>query len=432
MASRKKINEKKKIDSKEFFEAITQIAEAKQIDADFLFEQFNEAIIKAAKKADEVARKQYEAKKRQDFKKRKAERLKRYLAGEITEEEAYAEEDADQAALEAEAEKDPSENETVRCEINKEDRTIRIFRKYRIVEEIDGLYELTVDQIENYRPKNDKKVYGVGDILELEIEEPEILGRLFAMNVKGMIRQGISEEEKRRKTKEINDKDKEVVTAKVISVDESTGDAKIQIGINYFTLKRADQLADDKLVAGQDIKVYVYVSVEKRGEGSEDKVYANISRREPGMVKRLFEMEVPEISEGIVEIVSVSREAGSRTKIAVSSVNPEIDAVGACIGHKGQRVNVIIKELCGEKIDVIPYNADPVKYIASALLPAKTISVTVKESDDGQKNLCEVIVPNSQLSLAIGNKGQNVRLAAKLTGWKIDIKPENDIFNTVG
>lgn len=428
MASRKKVNEKKKIDSKEFFEAITQIAETKQIEADFLFEQFNEAIMKATKKSDEVARKQYEAKKRQEFKKRKAERLKRYLAGEISEEDAYAEEEADQAALESEAEKDPSENETIRCEINKEEHTIRIFRKYRVVEAIDGLYELTVDQIDNYRKKGDKRTYGVGDIFEIEIEEPEVLGRLFAMNVKGMIRQAIIEEEKRRKTKEINDKDKEVVTAKVNSVDEATRDARIQIGLNFFTLKSADQLPTDKLVPGQDVKVYVYVSTEKRGEGAEDKVYANISRREPGMVKRLFEMEVPEISDGTVEIVSVSREAGSRTKIAVSSTKADVDPVGACIGPRGQRVNVIIKELNGEKIDVIPFSEDPKKYIAAALSPAKVSSVTVVDSPDGQKNSCEVVVPNSQLSLAIGNKGQNVRLAAKLTGWKIDIKPEIDIF----
>ena len=139
-------------------------------------------------------------------------------------------------------------------------------------------------------------------------------------------------------------------------------------------------------------------------------------------------MEVPEISDGTVEIVAVSREAGSRTKIAVSAVKANVDPLGACIGPRGQRINVIIRELRGEKIDVIPYNDDPSKYIAAALSPAKVVEVTIEKGEDGVKNACSVTVPNDQLSLAIGNKGQNVRLAAKLTGWKIDIKPEDDRF----
>ena len=152
---------------------------------------------------------------------------------------------------------------------------------------------------------------------------------------------------------------------------------------------------------------------------------AMISRTHPDLVKRLFETEVPEIYDGTVEIKSVSREAGSRTKLAVLSHNPDVDAVGACIGTRGARVSNIVEELGGEKIDIVEYDEDPAKFIAAALSPATVLSVTGAE--DGSHS-CRVTVPDSQLSLAIGNRGQNVRLAAKLTGWKIDIKPESGFF----
>ena len=425
MASRKKKVESKKINAKEFFAAIEQIAAEKMIDPEFIYAQFRDALVKAAKRADAEERKQYEAKKRREFKRRKAERLQRFLAGEITEEEAYAEEDADQALLEAEAEKDPSENETVGCEIDPEKQVVRIFKKYKVVDVVEAYNEITVEQVEELRQSGDEKEYRPGDVFEIEIEEPEIFGRLFAMNVKGIIHQGISEEERARKAKDIGEKDKEVVTAKVQYVDSDTGDARILIGRDFFTIRRNDQLPNDRLQPDQDIKVYV--SVEKVN-GDDGRAYANISRRDPGMVKRLFEMEVPEISDGTIEIVAVSREAGSRTKISVRSENKNVDPIGACIGPRGQRVNTVIKELNGEKIDVIPYSDDPEKYIATALSPAKVVEVNILPTEEGQKKACEVVVPNDQLSLAIGNKGQNVRLAARLTGWKIDIKPEDDRF----
>ena len=425
MASRRKKIEDKKINAEEFFAAIEQIANEKMIDPAFIYDQFREALVKAAKRSDAEERKKYDQKKRREFRQRKAERLQRYLAGEITEEQAYEEEDADQALLEAEAEKDAAENDTIGCIIDPEQKIVRIFRRYKLVETVEAYNEMTLEQAEQLRRPDDKHDYQVGDIFEIEIEEPEIFGRLFAMNVKGIIHQGISEEEKARKAKDINEKDKEVVTAKVQYVDSVTGDARILIGRDYFTLRRADQLPGDRLEPDDDVKVYV--SVEKVN-GDEGKTYANISRRDPGMVKRLFEMEVPEISDGTVEIIAVSREAGSRTKIAVRATKPNVDPVGACIGPRGQRVNTVIRELCGEKIDVIPYSDDPEKYIATALSPAKVIEVTIEKTEDGQKKACSAVVPNDQLSLAIGNKGQNVRLAAKLTGWKIDIKPEDDRF----
>ena len=150
-----------------------------------------------------------------------------------------------------------------------------------------------------------------------------------------------------------------------------------------------------------------------------------LSRTHPGLVKRLFETEVPEIFDGTIEIKSVSRQAGSRTKIAVYSPDPEIDPIGACIGPKGTRVNKIVEELAGEKIDIVKYSEDPAQFITEALSPAKVVSVEIQSEDP---KVCKVSVPEAQLSLAIGNKGQNVRLAAKLTGWKIDIHPESGFF----
>ena len=425
MASRKKKVESKRINVDEFFAAIEQIAEEKMIDSSFLYDQFREALIKAAKRNDAEERKKYEVKKRREFRERKALRLQRYLAGEITEEQAYEEEDADQALIDAEAEKDPSENETIGCIIDPENKIVRIFRKYKLVETVEAYNEMTLEQMERYRKPEDKHDYKIGDVFEIEIEEPEILGRLFAMNVKGIIHQGISEEERARKARSISEKDKEVVTAKVQFVDSETGDARIIIGHDYFTIRRADQLPGDRPEPGDDIKVYVSV---ENVNGEEGKTYANISRRDPGMVRRLFEMEVPEIADGTVEIIAVSREAGSRTKIAVRATKANVDPLGACIGPRGQRISTIIRELKGEKIDVIPYSDDTEKYVSAALSPAKVVEVNIEKGEDGQKNACSVVVPNDQLSLAIGNKGQNVRLAAKLTGWKIDIKPEDDRF----
>ena len=171
---------------------------------------------------------------------------------------------------------------------------------------------------------------------------------------------------------------------------------------------------------GSHIKVYI-VDVRDADKGPK----AMISRTHPGLVKRLFEMEVPEIFDGTIEIKAVSREAGSRTKLAVWSANPEVDAVGACIGQRGARVNQIVEELGGEKIDIVKYSEEPEAFISEALSPAKVLKVEIE--DEGVK-ACRATVPDGQLSLAIGNKGQNVRLAARLTGWKIDIRPESGFY----
>ena len=300
--------------------------------------------------------------------------------------------------------------DNVVCDIDTENQTMRVYVKIAVVDEVEEpAAEMTLEQARNYDVNAQ-----VGGIVELELE-PKKFGRIVAQTAKSVIRQGIREAERELATKEFQNRHQEVVTAKVNLVYPETGDASIEIGRANAILLKNDQIPGETLTPGQLIKVYVASIKEENGTS-----YANISRKHPGLVKRLFETEVPEIYDGIVEILSVSREAGSRTKIAVNSHDENVDAVGACIGPRGQRVSNIVEILCGEKIDIVRYSEEPEKYIAGALAPAEVLSVIVDES--GAKS-CRVIVPDSQLSLAIGNKGQNVRLAAKLTGWKIDIKP---------
>ena len=300
--------------------------------------------------------------------------------------------------------------DNVVCEIDPEKQTMSVYVRIAVVDEVEEpLAEMTLEEARNYDANAQ-----VGGFVEIALE-PKKFGRIVAQTAKSVIRQGIREAERELASKEFQNRHQEVVTATVNLVYPETGDASIEIGRANAILPKADQIPGETLVPGQLIKVYVASIKEENGTS-----YANISRKHPGLVKRLFETEVPEIYDGIVEIVSVSREAGSRTKIAVNSHDENVDAVGACIGPRGQRVSNIVEILCGEKIDIVRYSEDPEKYLAAALAPAEVLSVMVDES--GAK-ACRVIVPDSQLSLAIGNKGQNVRLAAKLTGWKIDIKP---------
>ena len=208
----------------------------------------------------------------------------------------------------------------------------------------------------------------------------------------------------------------------VSKIEPRTGSASIKISSNSeFTealLSANEQIKTENLKEGDRVKVYV-VEVRKSTRGPQ----VLISRTHPGLVKRLFELEVPEIFDGTVEIRSIAREAGSRTKMAVYSSDPEIDPIGACVGPKGGRVASIVNELGGEKIDIIKYSDDPCEYIAAALSPAEVISVELLD----EPKTCRVVVPDGQLSLAIGKEGQNARLAAKITGYKIDIKPESEV-----
>ncbi len=258
-----------------------------------------------------------------------------------------------------------------------------------------------------------------GDIVPVQLNTKEF-GRIAAQTARNIIRQGIRDGERGQMLHEFQSKHQELVSALVERVDPRTGAATLLIGKAEAVLPKSEQVGDEKITEGDHIKVYV-VDVKETEKGPR----AIISRVHPDLVKRLFETEVPEIYDGTVEIKAVSREAGSRTKLAVVSHNPDVDAVGACIGTRGARVTNIVNELGGEKIDIVEYNEDPAKFIASALSPADVVAVVPAE--DGSR-ACRVTVPDSQLSLAIGNKGQNARLAARLTGWKIDIKPESGFF----
>ncbi|MDD6012655.1 MAG: transcription termination factor NusA [Oscillospiraceae bacterium] len=300
--------------------------------------------------------------------------------------------------------------DNVVCEIDPEKQTMDVYVRIAVVDEVEEpAAEMTLEQARNYDPNAQ-----VGGFVDITLE-PKKFGRIVAQTAKSVIRQGIREAERELANKEFQNRHQEVVTAKINIVYPDTGDASIEIGRANAILPKSEQIPGEVLSAGQLIKVYVSSPKEDSGMS-----YAHISRKHPGLVKRLFETEVPEIYDGTVEIVSVSREAGSRTKIAVNSHDDNVDAVGACIGPRGQRVSNIVDILCGEKIDIVRYSEDPEKYIAAALAPAEVLSVI---PDENGAKTCKVIVPDSQLSLAIGNKGQNVRLAAKLTGWKIDIKP---------
>ncbi len=284
-----------------------------------------------------------------------------------------------------------------------------------VVEEIvDPDEEILPEQAVKYSKKAT-----VGDVVEIPLETKQF-GRIAAQTAKHVIRQGIREAERGQQMQEFQRRNQELVTALVTRVDAKTGAATLEIGKAEAVLTKSEQIADEALKEGDRIKVYV-VDVRDGEKGPR----ALISRTHPGLVKRLFEMEVPEIFNGTVEIKAVSREAGSRTKLAVLAHDENVDAVGACIGPRGARVNGIVEELGGEKIDIVEYSDDPGKFIAAALSPAKVLSVEV--DPDGAK-ACRVTVPDAQLSLAIGNKGQNARLAAKLTGWKIDIRPESGFY----
>ena len=246
--------------------------------------------------------------------------------------------------------------------------------------------------------------------------------RIAAQAAKQVIIQGIREAERGLVYEEFTSKEHEILTGVVSHVEPRNGSVSIRISSNSeYTealLPANERVRGEELVEGDRIKVYV-VEVKNATRGPQ----VMISRTHPGLVKRLFELEVPEIYDGTVEIKSIAREAGSRTKMAVQSNDPNVDAIGSCVGPKGARVAEIVEELGGEKIDIVNYSEIPEDYIAAALSPSEVVSVTMLE--DGKS--CQVIVPDSQLSLAIGKEGQNARLAAKLTGYKIDIKPASQV-----
>lgn len=286
-----------------------------------------------------------------------------------------------------------------------------------VVEEVENPnFEITKEDAEKI---SKRKVYSVGDEAEIPLD-PKKLGRIAVSAAKGTIHQGIRAGEKGQTLIEFQSKLGEIVTAEIERIDPKSGIATIKIGKSTAMLPKSEQVGYEELKEGDLIKVYIAdVKDSERGP------HAIISRSHPGFVKRMFEQQVPEIFDGIVEIKSISREAGSRTKMAVASNNPDVDAIGACIGTKGARVNSIVSELGGEKIDIIEYSEEPEKYISAALSPASVCKVEIV---DEETKSCKATVPDGQLSLAIGNKGQNARLAARLTGWRIDIRPESGFY----
>ena len=308
--------------------------------------------------------------------------------------------------------------EIVFCDIDVAERTFQVYVRKNVVAEIeDPDTDILKEQAAKIR-----KGAKVGDTVDIQLDTSQF-GRIAAQTAKHVIRQGIRDAERDRTMTEFQSRNQEVLTAVVRRIDDRTGNATLEIGRNEAILPKSEQVDGEIIREGQHIRVYV-VDVKDSEKGPK----IMISRTHPGFVRRLFEMEVPELYDGTVEIKSISREAGSRTKMAVWSNDPDVEAVGACIGQRGARVNKIVEELVGEKIDVLKYSEDPVEYIAAALAPAQVLTVDIEEGD---QRACKVSVPDGQLSLAIGNKGQNVRLAAKLTGYKIDIHPASGYFEDV-
>ena len=321
-----------------------------------------------------------------------------------------------QAMLAAFRRDNPECEDNVEIILDEETKRMEMNVVKTVVEEVeDPSHEIQLDAA-----KKVSKRAKLGDELHVPVETKKF-GRIAAQAAKQVIIQGIREAERGIIYEEFTSKEHEILTGVVSHIEPRNGSVSIRISSNSeFTeamLAPNERIKTEVLREGDRIKVYV---VEVRNSTRGPQVL--ISRTHPGLVKRLFELEVPEIYDGTVEIKSIAREAGSRTKMAVWSSDPDVDPIGSCVGPKGGRVASIVNELGGEKIDIVKYSEIPEEYIAAALSPSEVLSVTRLE--DGKS--CRVVVPDSQLSLAIGKEGQNARLAAKLTGCKIDIKPESE------
>ena len=328
----------------------------------------------------------------------------------------YMFEKIQQAMLAAFRKDNPEYGENVEVVLDEDKKRIELVINKTVVEEVwDPTAELDLESAHKL-----SKRAKPGDVVQIPVETKKF-GRIAAQAAKQVIIQGIREAERGMIYDEFNSKQHEILTGEVSRIEPRTGSVSIKISSNSeFTeamLSPAERIKGEELHEGDRIKVYV-VEVRKSTRGPQ----VLISRTHPGLVKRLFELEVPEIFYGTVEIKSIAREAGSRTKMAVWSADPAVDPIGACVGPKGGRVASIVQELGGEKIDIVRYSEVPEEFIAAALAPAEVMSVVLL--DEGKS--CRVTVPDGQLSLAIGKEGQNARLAAKLTGYKIDIKPESE------
>ena len=362
MAKKKTAAKSMELDAKEFFAAISDIENEKGIPKSYMIEKITQALVAAYKRDHEG----------------------------IT----------DNVVVDADEEKG----------------TVRMFVKKDVVETVDNPHtEMSLEDARKALPRAQ-----LGDVLRIEIK-PKNFGRIAAMTARQVIIQGMREAERGMIFDEFSAKEHEILTGTVTRVDERTGAVSIRlVSGSEFTdayLSAGEQVKGETVREGDRIRVYV-VEVRRSTRGPQ----VLISRTHPGLVKRLFELEVPEIYDGTVEVMSIAREAGSRTKLAVWSEDENVDPIGACVGPRGQRVNAVVEELKGEKMDIIKYSDDPAQYVAAALAPADVLSVVELEAGKS----CRVVVPDDQLSLAIGKEGQNARLAARLTGYKIDIRPASN------
>lgn len=346
----------------EFFEALAMLEKERGLPADYLLEKIKNAIVIAVKKDYEV------------------------------------------------------EDENVSVVIEPDQGKFSVSLLKTVVEEVeDPATEISLEEAQQK-----KKSCKVGDEYAIPLKTKDF-GRIAAQTAKHVIRQGLKEAERSQMYAEMQSKAHEIISAVVTNIEPVKGIVTLELGKGgVATLPRNEQVAGEELREGQHVKVYV-VDVMETERGPR----MMISRTHPGLVKRMFEMEVPEIYDGTVEIKAISREAGARTKMAVWSKDENVDPVGACIGPRGARVAKIVDELGGEKIDIVRWSEDPAAFISEALSPAKVVDV---ELLDGENRAAKVTVPDHQLSLAIGNRGQNARLTARLTGYSIDIRPESGYY----
>ena len=318
--------------------------------------------------------------------------------------------EAIEAALVSAYRRNFNQAQNVRIDINLAAGTMRVFARKEVVEEVfDPRLEISIEDARGINPN-----YQIEDIVEIEVT-PKDFGRIAAQTAKQVVTQRVREAERGIIYSEFIDREEDIMTGIVQRQDPKF--IYVSLGKIEAILPINEQMPNERYKPHDRIKVFL-TKVEKTTKGPQ----IFVSRTHPGLLKRLFEIEVPEIYDGTVEIKSVAREAGDRSKISVHSDNPEVDPVGSCVGPKGTRVQAVVNELKGEKIDIVEWSADPVEFVANALSPSKVLDVIVNEEHKGTT----VVVPDYQLSLAIGKRGQNARLAAKLTGWKIDIKSETD------
>ena len=295
------------------------------------------------------------------------------------------------------------------------EKALKMYAQKEVVEEVvTAATEIQLEAARRIDPHCE-----LGDLVNEEIET-QAFGRIAAQTAKQVIIQGIREAENNMVYNKFSSKQHEIITAVVSRIDNATGEMNVRIGQGSdrteARLSTSEQVQGEHYREGDLIRVYV-VDVRRGNRGTQ----IIVSRTHPGLVKRLFELNVPEIASGEVEIMSIAREAGSRSKLAVRAVDENLDPVGTCVGQRGARVAAVVEELHGEKMDIVVWNEDPAKFVAASLAPADVVSVTMVEGEKA----CRVIMPDDQLSLAIGKEGQNARLAARLTGYKIDIKPQS-------